>query len=205
MRGPGQDRKSLVGERLLRVRLGFRNASERWGLSSDGQHARCQDKWQHCVQRSKRGHVGPRGSLEKRGVNVGIQEDQVGRDMLNITRSLRAQPRDGMGGGGDRSMYSWEKEEGGGSLHASHDGLARAASIQPGLSSWDPPALVSSSLKAHLQGWVCRGSCGVLSSDLTTRGEAFESGCRRGVLVGGWREARRFSLFSVNPKEDTDS
>lgn len=97
--------------------------------------------------------MGPRGSLEKRGVNVGIQEDRVGRDMLNITRFLRAELKQGIGEEG-RSMYSWEKEGGGGSLHASHDGLARAASIKPGLSLWDPPALVSFSLKAHLQGWV---------------------------------------------------
>lgn len=48
-----------------------------------------------CVQSYKRGHAGPRGSPEQRGVDVKIQENQVGKDVLNITHSLSAGPKKG--------------------------------------------------------------------------------------------------------------
>lgn len=55
--------------------------------------------------------MGPRGSLEKRGVNVGIQEDQLGRDMLNITRSLRTEPKKGDWGGVGQCTHEKRKRE----------------------------------------------------------------------------------------------
>lgn len=48
---------------------------------------------------------------ENRGVNVKIQEDQVGKDVSNGTHSLRAGPERGAAGW-DRSVYSWEEEKG---------------------------------------------------------------------------------------------
>lgn len=48
-----------------------------------------------CVQCYKRGRAGPRGSPEQRGVDVKIQENQVGKDVLNVTHSLSAGPKKG--------------------------------------------------------------------------------------------------------------
>lgn len=91
-------------------------------------------------------HLGPRGSPEKRGVDAKIQEDQVRKDVLSIARHLRPESRAkswGRGGGIGQCIHGKK----GGSLHASHDGLARAPFIQPGLSLWNPPGSVSSPLR----------------------------------------------------------
>lgn len=62
------------------------------GLSSRGQAAGSYKEMRtHCVQCHKRGHAGPEGA-EKRGAKVRVQEDQAGKDTLNITPSLRAGP-----------------------------------------------------------------------------------------------------------------
>lgn len=53
--------------------------------------------------------MGPRESPEKRGVDVEIQEDQIGKDVLNITHSLRVGPKRGTGKC-THGKRKWEEE-----------------------------------------------------------------------------------------------
>lgn len=81
------------------------------GLSSRGQWAGIWESMTtQCVQCYKRGHAGPRGSPAQRGVDVKVQENQVGKDVLNITHSLSAGPKKG-GGQVNVFMAKGKREE----------------------------------------------------------------------------------------------
>lgn len=104
-----------------------------------------------------RSSSGALGRPEKGGVDVKIQEDQVGKDVLNITRPLRAEPKSRVGVGG-MLMYSWKKRKKEGSLRGSHDVLAGAAFTQPVLSLCATPWLSELLAKGSVAGPGLKGT-----------------------------------------------